>query len=331
MSKPIIAFGVMCSTEATPAVRQLLSTLGDQQPIFVHHDHRKSPRFAVNQSNVQFVPDPLDTGWGTWEFVQAIVKTMQVALDRSNFEYFQVLSGSCLPIKPISAFEQFVVNRSHDVHMGLINMDESGDTMMSHGHRVFAQNKSLRYRLLLRARKLYLAGETVTTQQSGLGIIHLTETARNAMPLSARLALSFTAMARRGGLFSHPFHEGVTPYIGSTWFGCSRAVCEFLVSRSPDEVLEKYYRKTKLIDESYFHTLIGNSKFSIGPSNHLISDFIESHPRLIEPAELVRLKQSSSFFARKFKMALDDPARQGVLELCHDLEPATHSESTRTL
>ncbi len=331
MSEPVIAFGVLCSKEATPAVRQLIGALGEQQPVFVHHDHRKSPRFTINQPNVHFVPDPLDTGWGTWQFVQAIIKTMRVALAQSNFEYFQVLSGSCLPIKSIAKFEQFVAARTHDVHMGLISLDESSDTMMSHGYRVFAQNESLRYRLLLRARKWYLSGNTVTIQKSGLGIIHLTESARESMTLSARLAMSFTAMARRGQAFQHPFREGITPYIGSTWFGCSREVCEFLVNRSQDEALETYYRKTKLIDESYFHTLIGNSSFSVGPSNHLISDFVESHPRLIEAGEIHRLLQTPAFFARKFKLTLDDPAREAALSLCKELENEVHSESTRTL
>ncbi len=331
MIEPVIAFGVLCSKESTPAVRQLIGALGERQPIFVHHDHRKSPRFTVNQANVHFVSDPLDTGWGTWEFVQAIVKTMRVALEQSQFDYFQVLSGSCLPIKSIAKFEQFVAARTHDVHMGLISLDESNDTMMSHGYRVFAENESLRYRLLLRARKWYLAGNTITTQRSGLGIIHLTESAREAMTLSARLAQSFTALVRHGRVFDHPFRAGITPYIGSTWFGCSREVCEFLVNRSQDEALETYYRKTKLIDESYFHTLIGNSKFSVGQSNHFISDFIDSHPRLIEAADIHRLQASSAFFARKFKLALDDPARDAALSLCKELENEVHSESTRSV
>ncbi len=331
MSKPVIAFGVMCSKEATPAVRQLIDALGQDQPVFVHHDHRKSPRFAVDQPNVRFIQEPLDTGWGTWGFVQAIVQTMRIALEQSKFEYFQLLSGSCLPIKSIARFEQMVAARTHDVNMGLISLDENTDAMMSHGYRVFARDESLRYRLLLRARKWYLSGNTVTLQKSGLGIQQLTDSARGSMSLGGHVAVSFTSMARRGKIFHHPFRKGLTPYIGSTWFGCSRAVCEYLVNRSQDDPLEAYYRGTKLIDESYFHTLIGNSKFSIGPSNHFISDFVESHPRQIETVDIVRLRQSPAFFARKFGFTLDDPTRMAALELCENSESVSQAESTRTL
>lgn len=323
MTTPRIVFGVMCAKEPTPAVRQLLGALGEQHPIFVHHDHRKTPRFAVDQPNVRFVPEPLDTGWGTWEFVQAIVKTMRFAIEQGRFDYFQILSGSCLPIKPISAFEKFVARRSHDVHMGLINLDDDRDILMSHGYRVLATNASVRQRVLLRARRWYFANGVTASQQSGLGVIHLPKSARERVSAAGRFAMHLTLLARRGGLFNHPFQERLTPFLGSTWFGCSYEVCEFLTRRQPNDTLEQFFEKTKLVDEAYFHTLLGNSKFRIGNSNHFINEFIEDHPRWLESVDISRLQQSDAFFARKFRSETDDTARVAALKLAREAELVT--------
>lgn len=329
MTEPVIAFGVLCAKEAAPSVRQLVISLGQEYPVFVHHDHRKSPRFAINQPNVEFVPDPTETGWGTWGFVQAIIKTMRHALEQSPFEYFQILSGSCLPIKPIGEFVRHVANRSHDVHMGLVSLDDSRDVLMSHGYRILARDNSFRYRVLSRARKWYLSGGSVTSQKSGLGIIHIPATASDSLSMRGRFATYITELARRGLLFDHPFDAQIKPHIGSTWFGCSREVCEYLVNRSQDEALEQYFRQTKLVDESYFHTLIGNSHFRVGPSNHFINDFVDSHPRWIEGNDVARLRQTPAFFARKFKLIQDDVARSAALELCAESAERPQPVSTR--
>lgn len=61
-----------------------------------------------------------------------------------SFDYFQLLSGTCLPIKPIAAFENFVEKSNSDVNMDMMCLDQDVEAMMSHGFRMFARDKSLR-------------------------------------------------------------------------------------------------------------------------------------------------------------------------------------------
>lgn len=314
MSAPRIAFGVLCAKEPAPVVGQLISALGTTHPVFVHHDFRKSPRFTVDRPNVHFLPEPLDTAWGAWELVQAIVATMRAALEHGAFDYFQMLSGTCLPVRPMAEFEAHVRNRRHDVHMDLTRLDTNADVMMSHGYRVFARNPSLRNRVLSRARRWYYANGRFTMQEYGLGIIHQAKAANGRVSLSARVGLGLTHLARRGVLFQHPFGADIQAFIGSQWFGCSREVCEYIVGRSQDEVIESHFRKTKLADEAYFHTVIGNSGFKVGRSNHFINEFVDDHPRWLEADDLERMKKSGAFFARKFRTDLSDPARLHALD-----------------
>lgn len=316
MSGRSIAFGVLCAREPADSVRQLVTALGTDHEIFVHHDFRKSQKFTSENPRARFIPDPVETGWGTWGLVQAVLKTMQHALEHSRFDYFQLLSGSCLPIRPIAEFERHISHSTTDANIGLISLFDSDDAMMTYGWRVFASNPSLRRSLLLRARLWYFAGDTTIEQRSGVDVVHRSPSDSPWVSFARSAGLRVTNLARRGVMFSHPFSDSMKPYVGSGWFGCTREVCEYIVKRPETEVLETFYRTATIADESYFHTLLGNSKFRVAPPNHFINDFNGPHPRVIEANDLPRMRKSDAFFARKFNPDINDPSRAAALELC---------------
>ena len=308
-----IAFGIVSSKEPEAVLTQLTQALGDRHPIFIHHDHRKSAPISIAQRNVHVLDNPEETGWGTWGFVKGIIRTIDAAAKHGEFDYYQLLSATCLPIKSMAQFEQSLASVPCDVNIDLLNLDTDQDAMMSHGFRVLAREYSFRARVLSHARRWYFSAKSTRRHRAGLGMIQVDRNGAFGIPSQSKLALGITQSARRGFGFTHPFTATLNPYVGSTWFGANRVGCEFLLARTPEEKLEQFFREASLCDESYFHTLFGNSALRLGASNHFISEFHEHHPRTLELNDLEIVTNSAKFFARKFSMVAQDPLRQNII------------------
>lgn len=305
-----IVFGILTARESPAVARQLVDALGPSHPVIIHHDFGKQPDFTVDGSNVHIIQDYVDTAWGTWSLVGAIGQLIRVALRRHTFDYFQLLSGTCMPLRPIAEFESFVGRAAAEVNMDLCNLIHDPLARLSHGFRAYAPRGSFRFRLLCRAREWYVKGRLQTVQHNSLGMWkRMAEPDGRPLPLRARAALRIMAVAERGVLFRHPFRRGFEPYIGSMWFGCTAGVCRYIVARRDDDALERHCQRVLVPDEMYFATLIGNSGFRVGPSNHAVSDFEGSHPRWIDRQTLIPLRATGRFFARKFPDDPDAPAR----------------------
>jgi hypothetical protein len=309
-----LAFGILSSTEHPGAVAQLADALGTRPLIVVHHDFSKQPSACRPRPNLRFVPRPARTSWGGWSLCDAILRLIEEALKDDRWRYFQLLSGSCLPVQPVAAFEQFVERQKADVNMDLVSLDADTDFLMSHGWRAYAPASSVRQRMLRRIRRWYLGGQPGQTDRSSLGL-HV-RIANGPLPIAARAALAATRLARDhafGGR-AHPFRAGVSCFTGSTWFGASRRSCEHLLAQAPDAALQRWFRSVHIPDEFYFQTVFGNADFEIGASNHLVSSFQDAHPQRLGLQDLGALAASGRFFARKFPDHPDSPVRRAVLE-----------------
>ncbi len=311
-----ILFGVMSATQPASMVDQLAELLYPHT-IVVHHDFRKLPSYAPTAPNVVLVPDPRETGWGSWGLAEAVFHTMRFALDRFDFDYFQLLSPTCLPIRPISEFEEHVARSSVDAHVDLLHLDEHVDTLMHYAYRTYMPAGTLRFRALRRLRGWYFGGDQELEQLSSLSRLKGPHAqARQPLPPRARFALAVTRAAARGWLGSHPFVEQCRAVVGGLFFGARRPVCDYLVGMSGRGVIPPFMQQLQIVDETVFPVLLANSRFRLGPSNHAINDFsIEGNPRWIEEADLDRLVSTGRFFARKFPVQLDARVRRRALRM----------------
>lgn len=310
-----IAFGILSSSEPARSVTQLVDALGGTDPVFVHHDFSKQPDFQVDRPQAFVIPDFMETGWGTPGFVRAIFHLIRTALARSDFDYFQLLSGSCLPLKPVTDLKRHLALHGAPINADLLDLDADDRVMMSHGHRVFCRAGKPAARLLRRSRRWYLGDDPVATQQANLGI-HQPPGLGAGLSTLQWLGRQVHLAARAGFLDDHPFQDDVTPFVGCLWFCLRRDVCEYLVRQEQTCPLVPYLLGLDLCDEILFPTLLGNSGFIIAPSSHHVSDFVGSHPRPFVESDLPALAQSDRFFARKFNpdpVDAADAARRGVL------------------
>ena len=307
-----IAFGVLSSKEPEEAVRQLVESVGGDDPVIVHHDYSKQPRFDLPRNHAYLIPDYVETSWGSPGLPRAIFHLIRTALARSHFDYFQLLSGSCLPLRPADELRRHLQAQWKPIHADVLNLDSDERVMMSHGHRVFCRAEKLAARLLSRSRRWYLGDDPITVQEANLGI-HDRPDPDSQLTAWQWLGKQIHQAARAGLLDNHPFHGTTAPLVGSLWFCLRRDVCEYLVAQETSSALVPYLMSLKVCDEILFPTLLGNSPFEIVPSNHLVNDFIGSHPRSFNTGDLPTLASTDKFFARKFETNVDDPVRLHVL------------------
>lgn len=322
-----VLFGIMSAGYSDQVVRQLAQSL-DTAPVVIHHDFERYPQFRLDMPNAWLVPDAVRTGWGNWDFVRGILRLIGHALENFEFDHLQLLSPTCLPIRPLDEFRRHLVEHPADVHVDLVGLDDDPEALLEFAYRAFLPGDSLRQRAMLKSRLLALGRHPHRNHRDGLCIASPAgQDWASRRRFDAGLLL---ARAARHGMFGGtPFRKGFRPYLSSVWFCASRPLCETIVREARSPRLTAHFERGRLIDEVFFASIIGNTGARTGPSTHLINDFDEEgHPRFLTEADMPRLAASGRFFARKFPDQLDHPTRLRALALALARGPAAAPRAT---
>lgn len=303
---PKVVFLVMSAQQPSATVEQLIDSLAPHR-VVVHHDFGKLADFRLASNRATLVPQHRDTGWGTWGFCDAILHSLAHCLERHDFDYLQLLSPTSLPIRPLAEFEAQVADGRFDAHADLIDLTEDVDAWMTYAARAYPPARSLRQRAGRRLARWYFGPNPEPASVKSMVVLRPrnregfgTQVLRRWPPL-ALTKLLVAGMASR-----HPYAAKLRPTVGSTWFGASRDVCAFLVEQGRDRGIGGFFSTLSNADEHFFPTMLRNSPYRVGPSNHSVSPFDKAgHPRRIDVDELARSLRSGRYFARKFA---DDPA-----------------------
>lgn len=317
-----ICYGILSSSTNGEIVAQLVNSLGSNSPVFVHHDFSQQPDFSLNcGANVSVIKDYVRTEWGGWSQAAAIACLLEHALANSSFDYFQLLSETCLPIRPLGEFDDYLQECQPDACMGLVKLNGRSDDIgtLNYAWRYYVPHRLMK-RVIARLTQSQLDKAGITDPRArdlyqGLSVIKPSSGNRNNVFSAKKIVLNII-FGMTG--FLRPFNASFHCYVGSTWFCLSRKTAEYLVSEirsKPD--LVNYYKSTRSPDESIFHTIVGNSGFKkIAPINH----FISWQERQTGPDDLTEkhsdaIVSSGKFFARKFKKLADDNLRRKITGL----------------
>ncbi|MEO6271288.1 MAG: hypothetical protein ABIP08_13395 [Lautropia sp.] len=332
MPKPQIVFLVMSAVHSVDAVAELARALAPHT-VLVHHDFSQTPDFPLNEPNVVFVTDPKRTGWGIWGYVEGVFHGLEFAVRNLEFDYLQLLSPTCLPIKPLSAFTTHVAAGEAEVDFSGVELLGDRDALMSVGYRAFAPENSWRFRILRRLSQLYFGSSPHHRDVAGVQIRTRPSTdSRGRLPWKARLALLLTRAWSQPTIGRHPFGRSFPVSFGSAWFGAHRAVIAWLVERFRQPDVQRWFPRMHIAEEFMIPTLLRNSPFSAGPYNHCIVTFIGPNPKRLTDEDFERLAQSPAFFARKFPEDPAAPIRRRVLsELVGTTTPARRRSKVATV
>lgn len=308
-------FGILSAIAPASTISDLALALGPDALALVHHDWTQQHDFAPSGTNIEFVADPVRTGWANWGLALAVFKLLETALARHRFDFFQLLTPACLPIRPRAEFLAHLGRSGADFHVDHLPLTIDPTVQMSHAYRALAPNGSLRYRALWKARSWYFGDAPPTANRSNLAF---PTSSRIGIPgaagVLARVGKWITDVAGHPAGFWHPYTRDYRCHVGCSWFGASRAGCEYLLEQSRNTRLMSYFSRVDMPSEIMVPTLIANSPLRTAPSNHLLSTFEGARPRPFDIGDFATLQASPRFFARKFPEVAGAPIRVAVHE-----------------
>ncbi len=304
-----IAFGIMSAVHSARVVDQLASCLRPYE-VFIHHDFAQQSPFELTTPGVRYVPQPKRTGWGVWGFTEGVFHLLRHCLRNSDFEYFQLLSPTCLPIKPVAQFEQALTQSRAQANIESIALASDRDALMNYGMRAYAPHGSLRYRMMKRAFLVYYGANWQSAHRANLQLRHSGDSRR---PVLESASVAVMKLAQRGYFGRNLLTHGLSPHVGGTWFGARRDICEYLVRRFEDNDVQECFSRIFIADEMILASLIADAPIQVGPSNHLVNRFTEGNPNWLLDTDYSMLEQSDRFFARKFPDDPDAPIRHRVM------------------
>lgn len=308
-----VVFGILSANNPADIVQQTIDALGGDCDVIVHHDFGQRPDFVLTGENVWILEDPVRTAWGDWSLVEATLRLMRHALMNYQFDYFQLLSDSCLPIRTVFEFKEMLMLQRPDAMIDLIGVRDDKDVFLSHAYRCYTPSNTFFHRVFQRSRVWALGpGPHKLKKIAGIGVQLAQPAASPAARFKQFVGQSVTASLRACDLVaSRP-----RTYVGSQWFCVSRSVCGYIVERARDERLVGYFSKLGCPDEIFFASVVGNSQFRrIEEANHAtLWNRRGTGPEDLVEGDLPAILRSGKFFARKFPKQSDHAVRTAVLK-----------------
>lgn len=215
-------------------IQRSIDLLGcDDCSFFIHIDGKIDiHRFAsLHGDNVHFTRERITVHWAEFTGVEAILLLIREALSNPvHFDYFVLMSGSEYPLRSGNYIRNFFAENRGREFITMSRIEAPGDP--------FLRLNTLRY-----------------------------PSTRPVLRLASRVLAKF-GLARR----DYRKHLGkLEPYSGITWWALSREACEFIVEfNRNDRVLKKFLQYTFAPEETYIHTILGNSPFKSNIRRNLL-------------------------------------------------------------
>ncbi|NNE89112.1 MAG: glycosyl transferase [Silicimonas sp.] len=239
-------------------------------PLVVHIDSRTDDlafeKFAAQVEPFDNVHLAQRTAceWGTWSLVQVSRDAAETLLnDYPDLHHVMLISGSCVPIKPIGALEAFLA---------------------SHRDTDFIESVTI--------------GDVPWTK-AGLSDERFTLTFPFAWKRHKRLFDIWVDLQRRVGR-KRTMPDGLQPHMGSQWWCLSRSTLMRILHDTRRGALDRFFQKVWIPDESYFQSLVRLYGSQVESRSLTLSKFdFQGKPHVFYDDHLLLLRQSPAFFARK--------------------------------
>ena len=302
-----IVFVVMSAVAKAATVDQLARSLRPH-PVLVHHDFSQQSPFELQTPQIRFVPDPVRTGWAQFGFVDAIFHSLEHALEQMDFDYLQLLSPTCLPIKPLADFERHI-NGTHEAHFDAIDLSRDTDARLSVGYRAFTTEGSLSHRIARRLVNIYYGDSAGRRDEAGVWL--RTGRSNSAWAALAGWPLHALAGSAQTGRLAG---QRLPLHYGSVWFGARRHIIEGMVRAYRQPGLRERFARMHIAEEFLIPSLLMHLRPRRAAMNHLIARFDGAHPGVWDSDQILSLGRSPAWFARKFPDDPQAPVRQLVIE-----------------
>jgi hypothetical protein len=282
-------------------LRRAIERLSSCNSAFFIHVDQKADINAfseIRSQNVFFSERRIPVYWAEFSNVDAILDLLRHGLRSStDYEYFVLMQGADYPLHGAAYIEDFFGRHRGTEFMSLVKMPAPGYPLSKINTLRYTSDKPVRR---FASRALAKLGRAQRDYRTYLGDLQ--------------------------------------PFAGDACWALSKAACEYVVrfADSHSEVTN-YFRNTHVPEESYFHTILGNSRFHSNIQRSLLYRYwptpghhpealTEEHINFFEKhAQLVINDQFGSgeaLFARKFSDAR--------LDLIDRLDTSIHEREERS-
>jgi hypothetical protein len=227
---------------------------GDEAAFFVHIDRKvELAQFdALRGDHVFFTEQRVLVHWAEFSGVEAILLLIRQALAAPvRYDYFVLLSGSEFPLRS----RQYI-------------------------HNFFEQNQGREFITMM---KMPAPGKPL----SRLNTLRFPST-RPVLRFVFRVLAKF-GLAQRD--YRKAFGQ-LEPYSGVTWWALSREACQHVCDfTQQDQALTEFCRNIHAPEETFIHTIIGNSPFGVRRRRSLVyeewlTSGPQTHPEMISQKHL---------------------------------------------
>lgn len=227
--------------------------------------------------------------WGSFELVQAELLLFKRASEK-HYDYYHLLSGADLPIKPKSYIDEFF-EKNCGFEFVHFDTDERLHTDKELGRRTrlyhFLQNYRRRY-------KLSIANNFFTFLERCL--------------LAVQIVMHIDRMKR------HPHFQ---IRYGSQWVSITDKLVRYIISQ--EKLIYEVFKYTNCADELFIQSLVYNSEFRDRLYDRNYDDDVHANMRLIDMkhrgangnpytwrvSDWKEIQSSDCLFARKFSLDVD--------------------------
>lgn len=258
--------------------------------IFIHVDKKcidfNYPKYSniVKKSKIFFTNERISVVWGGFSMVQAELLLTKIALDTSDYSYFHLLSGQCLPIKTQKYIHKFCDESNETCFLDLHQYDYSDCSK---------ENKKLLYRASVN-HYLQEYRDKFKFKFVNKFVIYID-----------RILIAIQVYVLR---INKVKYNSISLASGANWFSLPRNAIIYIIEH--EELIYSLFNKSSFCDELFMQTIFLNSEFKTRiQSNKRLVNFEKSntygHPYIWKENDLEEILNSDCFFARKFDEAID--------------------------
>lgn len=261
---------ILCHNELQLAARMVQAWSGGGAAVAVHIDAR-TPQPEVSHMQAMLSGErevvfcrrrPCE--WGMFGMVEATQDAATQLLERfEHVTHVLLVSGSCLPLRPISDLVAFLQRRPQRDFLESVTAVDVGWTVGGLNEERFTLNFPFSFR-----RNRWLFDRSVDLQRR-LGV-------RRKVP------------------------DGLVPHLGSQWWCLTRQTLTAILSDARRPEFDRYFERVWVPDESYFQTLARRHSVSIESRSLTLSKFDgQGKPYIFYDDHRQMLEESGCFIARK--------------------------------
>lgn len=281
-----VIYGVLCNKNSV-VLKNMLDILSKDNKIFIHVDLKSNiEEFSEyrDYKNVEFIKNRVCVNWGEFSQIKSTLNIFDGVKDL-DFDYINIISGDCLPLKPDSLIKEFLEKNNGKEFIGV--------------------EKNFNKKELENRVKYIYPKWRFNKQCTNVNL---------PLKIKRTLQIKFNLFKK-----NEKFNNLPELYKGCNWFTISKGLLKYIIKYLNDnKEYEEAFYESLCCDEVFFQTIVMNSKFksNVYRINENVDDNLMSlryidwksgpeYPKILSENDFEKIKNTECIIGRKFNSELD--------------------------